>query len=287
MNTRELDKRSIALAFDRAAPTYEAHDVLQREVAARLLERLDYTTVQPSRVLDLGAGTGRCARALAGRYRKALITECDLAPAMLRMSRERAPRWFSRHRYVCADVEALPFADGAFELIVSSLSLQWCEALPAAFGEARRTLREGGLFLFSTLGPDTLKELRAASAAVDESPRVNRFIDMHVIGDALGAAGFADPVMEAEHITVEYDDAMTLLRDLKGLGATNAQSGRARGLLARRRLQALVAAYEPFRRDGKLPATYEVVYGHAWAAPQRPAKGPTEQVFPLSQLRRR
>ena len=287
MSTRELDKRSIAQAFDRAAPTYEAHDVLQREVAARLLERLDYTTVQPRRVLDLGAGTGRCARALAARYRKALITQCDLAPAMLRTSREQAPRWFSPHRYVCADAEQLPFADAAHDLIVSSLSLQWCEALPAAFGEARRTLREGGLFLFSTLGPDTLKELRAASAAVDESPRVNRFIDMHVIGDVLGAAGFADPVMEAEHITVEYDDAMTLLRDLKGLGATNAQTGRARGLLARRRLHALVAAYEPFRRNGKLPATYEVVYGHAWAAPQRPAKGPTEQVFPLAQLRRR
>ncbi|MEQ8660939.1 MAG: malonyl-ACP O-methyltransferase BioC [Gammaproteobacteria bacterium] len=286
-DVRELDKRSIAHAFDRAARSYDAHDVLQREVAARLLERLDFTTVAPRHVLDLGAGTGRCARALAARYRKAMITQCDLAPAMLRISRAQERRWFSRQRFVCADAERLPFAGGMFELIVSSLSLQWCEDLPAVFAGARHCLAEGGLFLFSTLGPDTLHELRTASAAVDGEARVNRFIDMHIIGDALGTAGFADPVMEAEHITVEYDDVMTLLRDLKGIGATNAQSARPRGMLARTRLAALVAAYEPFRRAGRLPATYEVVYGHAWAAAPRPAKGPTGQVFPLRELRRR
>ncbi|MEQ8496455.1 MAG: methyltransferase domain-containing protein, partial [Gammaproteobacteria bacterium] len=228
-----------------------------------------------------------CARALAARYRKATVVQCDLAAAMLRTSRTHERRWFSRQQFVCADAERLPFATDSFDLIVSSLSLQWCEDLPAVFEGARRCLTEGGLFLFSTLGPDTLQELRAANAAVDGAPRVNRFIDMHIIGDVLGVAGFADPVMEAEHITMEYDDVMTLLRDLKGIGATNAQATRERGMLARGRLAALIAAYERFRLDGVLPATYEVVYGHAWAvAPRRP-KGPTEQVFPLRELRRR
>ena len=213
--TPSLDKKRIAAHFGRAAETYDAHDVLQREVVARAVERLQYMVLDPLRILDLGAGTGRCARALAERYRKAQLVQCDLALAMLQASRRHVPRWFSRHRFVCADAERLPFADATFDLVFSSLALQWCEDLPATFSGVRRTLREGGLFLFTTLGPDTLHELRAAFAAVSGAPHVHRFIDMHDVGDLLGRAGFADPVMEAEHITVEYDDVLTLLRDFE------------------------------------------------------------------------
>ncbi|MEX2482328.1 MAG: malonyl-ACP O-methyltransferase BioC [Gammaproteobacteria bacterium] len=282
-----LDKQRVATHFGKAAESYDAHAVLQREVAQRALERLDYMNLEPRHVLDLGAGTGCCARALARRYRKARIVECDLAPAMLQVSRRQAPRWFSRHHHVCADAERLPFAAATFELVFSSLAVQWCEDLPATFRGVRRTLADGGLFLFTTLGPDTLQELRTAFASVSDAPRVNRFIDMHDIGDMLGAAGFADPVMEAEHIAVEYDDVVTLLHDLKGLGAANADAARPRGMLGPRQLRQVIAAYEQRRRSGKLPATYEVIYGHAWAVPRREPKMPSEHIVPLSSLRRR
>lgn len=282
-----LDKRRVATHFGKAAETYDAHAVLQREVAQRALERLDYMNLAPRLVLDLGAGTGACARSLATRYRKASIVECDLAPAMLQVSRRQTRRWFSRHHHVCADAERLPFAAAAFELVFSSLAVQWCEDLASTFSGVRRALTEGGLFLFTTLGPDTLQELRAAFASLSDAPRVNRFIDMHDIGDLLAAAGFADPVMEAEHITVEYDDVLTLLRDLKGLGAANADTTRARGMLGPRQLRQVIAAYEQRRRSGKLPATYEVIFGHAWAVPRREPKIPTEHIVPLAQLRRR
>ncbi|MCB1747218.1 MAG: malonyl-ACP O-methyltransferase BioC [Gammaproteobacteria bacterium] len=284
---RQLDKRRVAQHFAAAAAAYEDHDALQREVATRLEERLDYVTLDVERLLDLGSGTGRLGRLLARRYRHALIVESDLALPMLATARARAPRWFSRHRHVCADAEHLPFAANAFDLVLSSLALQWCEDLPAVFAGTRGALREGGLFLFATLGPDTLRELRAAFAATSSATHVNRFIDMHDIGDMLGHAGFADPVMETEYLTVEYADVLTLMRDLKGIGAGNAQLERTRGLFGRRQLRALTEAYEAYRRDGLLPATYEVVYGHAWAVTPRPAKPASEQYFPLERLRRR
>lgn len=282
-----LDKRRVAAHFGRAAAQYEAHDLLQREVAARALERLDFMNTAPRRVLDLGAGTGRCARALATRYRKAEIVLCDLAPAMLDAARRQAPRWFSRERYVCADAECLPFAPGSFDLVFSNLAVQWCEHLPATFAGIRAALAERGLFLFTTLGPDTLHELRDAFASLSAEPRVNRFFDMHDIGDWLAHAGFADPVMETERITVNYADVMTLLRDLKGIGANNADIGRPRGMLGPRQLARVTAAYETRRTGGKLPATYEVIYGHAWAMPPRARKIPLEHHVPVSTLRRR
>jgi malonyl-CoA O-methyltransferase len=284
---RELDKRRVAQHFAAAAAHYEDHDALQREVAARLVERLDYVNLAIERVLDLGSGTGRLGRLLARRYRRALLVESDLALPMLLSARTRAPRWFSRHRHVCADAEKLPFAPDSFDLVLSSLALQWCENLPEVFAGTRRALREGGLFLFTTLGPDTLRELREAFAATSAAGHVNHFVDMHDIGDLLGHAGFADPVMETEYLTVEYPDVLTLMRDLKGIGATNARSDRARGLFGRRQLRALTEAYERHRRNGELPATYEVVYGHAWAARPRPAKVADAQYFPLERLRKR
>lgn len=283
----ELDKRSVAETFGRAASRYDDHDFLQREVARRAFERLDYVTLTPARIVDLGSGTGRCARELAARYRRASVVQCDLALGMLQHAREQSRRLFSRHRYVCADAEALPFVTGSIDLVFSNLSLQWCGDLERAFGEIRRSLGAGGLLMFTTLGPDTLSELRQAWSQVSDSPRVNRFFDMHDIGDALVASGFAEPVMEAEHITVTYDEALSLMRDLKGLGASNAAPGRSRGLLGKRVLRSLIDAYEPYRTDGKLPATWEVIYGHAWAVGEPALQRGDVHTFPLSNLKRR
>ena len=262
-NPYVLSKAQLRASFERAAPVYDQIAVLQREVGARLLERLGLMRMVPQVVLDVGAGTGNSTQGLAGRYRKARLIALDLAVAMLRQVRRRSP-WWRGWQLVCGDVERLPLKDASCDLVFSNLTLQWCQDLDSAFAEMRRVLRPGGLLLFSTLGPDTLKELRASWAAADGRTHVNAFMDMHDVGDALLRARFAEPVMDMETLTLTYTDARGLMRDLKTLGAHNVTAGRAHGLTGKGRLQAMLAAYEGLRRDGVLPATYEVVYGHAW-----------------------
>jgi malonyl-CoA O-methyltransferase len=184
---------------------------------------------------------------------------------MLKMAAKKQSWFGKRADFVCAEASQLPFADACCDLIYASLVLQWCEDLDATLLEWRRLLKPHGLLLFSTLGPDTLKELRAAWSEVDEFNHVNRFLDMHDVGDALIRAGFVEPVLDVEHLTLTYGDAPSLMRDLKRIGAHNVTAGRRRGLMGSGRLAAFTTAYERFRRDGRLPATYEVVYGTAWA----------------------
>lgn len=264
------DKRQVRAAFDQAADRYDEVAVLQREVGNRLLERLELFRHQPLQILDAGSGTGYCSHGLAGHYPKARIVALDLAPAMLRHTRNRFSRWQRLrrgHAFTCGDAERLPFADQSFDMLFSNLTLQWCGDLTTTFSEFQRVLKPGGLLLYATLGPDTLKELRASWAAVDEGVHVNTFLDMHDIGDAMLKACLADPVMDREDIVMTYRDGMTLMRDLKELGAHNVNPGRKNGLTGRKTLNTLLQAYEQFRTaDGVLPATYEVLYGHAWRA---------------------
>lgn len=284
-----LDKGSTRRSFERAAEKYDAAAVLQREVERRMFERLDLIRSTPACVLDVGAGTGTASAVLARRYRGARVIALDIAHAMLRQARRRAP-WFGRMRCVCGDMERLPLADASVDMIFSNLALQWSNDPGTVFAEFRRVLRPGGVLLFSTFGPDTLKELRASWAAVDGHTHVSAFIDMHDLGDALLRARLADPVMDVERIVMTYPDAVKLMRDLKDIGAHNATAGRARGLTGRKRMQALIDAYETFRRDGVLPATYEIVYGHAWAPLQQaaPLSAPDGVArVPLAQLRRK
>jgi malonyl-CoA O-methyltransferase len=270
-----VDKRQAKLAFERAAATYDAAAVLQKEVGRRMTERLDLIRLQPARILDLGAGTGEFSRALMRRYRKSEVVALDLALNMLRHTRRRGG-WFRRPRCICGDAERLPFAEGSFQFIFSNLVLQWFQDLEPVFTEVRRVLAPGGLLMFSTFGPDTLMELRASWEVVDGNTHVNRFIDLHDVGDALVRTRWAEPVMDAERITVTYREARTLMQDLKQLGAHNITAGRPRGLTGKHRLQRVVQTYENYRRDGVLPASYEVIYGHAWAPPEKPAAGGVE-----------
>ncbi len=266
------DKRAMRTAFEHSAAHYDEVAVLQREVASRLLERLDLFKLQPHAILEVGCGTGYCTGALATHYPKARIVAMDIAHAMVRHTRERFSffqRKWRGHGFACADAEKLPFADQSFEMIFSNLTVQWCGDHEGVFNEFRRVLKPGGVLLFSTLGPDTLKELRAAWATVDGHVHVNQFTDMHDIGDAMVRARLADPVMDMEMITMTYRDGMTLMRDLKVLGAHNVNAGRNPGLTGRARINAVLDAYEQFRNsDGLLPASYEVLYGHAWRAEQ-------------------
>lgn len=273
-----LEKRCVRASFERVAQRYDEHAVLQHEVARRMLERLELVRLQPRRIADIGAGTGRATVALGRRYGKAQVVAVDLAAAMLRHARRQAPlrtKWPRRFHYVCADAEQLPIADDCVDLLFSNLTLQWCNDLDRAFREFRRVAAPDGLLMFSTFGPDTLKELRDSWGRVDGHTHVNLFMDMHDIGDALVRNGFADPVVDAEHFTLTYRDVFQLMRDLKNLGAHNVTAGRPRGLTGKRHMEGLERAYQRHAQDGRLPATYEVIYGHAWV-PLGPPPSRTE-----------
>ena len=261
------DKRLVRAAFEKAASRYDEAAVLQREIGTRLLERLELMKITPQRVLEVGSGTGFCSTQLAARYPQARLIALDIAHGMLQHTRRRFGWWQRLRRrpgFVCADAEALPLADASVDLVFSNVTIQWCSNSDTTFAEFRRVLKPGGLLLFSTFGPDTLKELRAAWRAVDAAMHVNAFVDMHDLGDGLLRNGFADPVMDREDIVLTYQDARTLMSDLKTIGAHNVNRGRHSGLTGKNKLNAMLAAYEQFRRDGRLPASYEIVYGHAW-----------------------
>lgn len=269
MNEFEIDKKQVRRAFSRAAQDYDAAAVLQREVCTRMLEKLDCIKQQPSRILDVGSGTGWGTRQLGERYPKADVTALDIAIGMLQHARGTSSWWKKlfagkRESFVCADVEALPVASASVEMVWSNLALQWCNDLPATFVELQRVLKPEGLLMFSSFGVDTLNELRIAFRDVDGYSHLNRFADMHDIGDMLVAAGFADPVMEMERITLTYDDVRAVMQDLKSIGAHNATAGRAPGMMGKAAWQRITENYEKLRRDGKLPATFEIIYGHAW-----------------------
>lgn len=266
----QLDKRLIRESFDRAAAGYDEVAILQQEVGQRLLERLELIKLEPSRIIDVGAGTGQLSSELARRYKGSEVIAVDLAPKMLNQARQRlgmTARWFGKQRFLCGDADHLPLADNSVEMIFSNFAIQWCSDLDQTFVEFQRVLKPGGLLLFTTFGPDTLKELRQAWRAVDDAVHVNSFIDMHDIGDAMLRAGFSDPVMDTERLTLTYKDGMAVMRDLKAMGAHNISAGRNHSLTGKAKLKQMLAAYEGFRNDeGLLPASYEVVYGHAWGA---------------------
>jgi len=304
----EIDPRLARRRFDRAAATYLRAARLEAEVGARMLERLDFVRVAPTRILDAGSGPAPQAAALARRYPGAKIVALDFSLAMLAHAR-RALGWGARLRgarvlaacgalerlplaagavqlawsnmalhwavdapaalaelarvlAACGALERLPLAAGAVQLAWSNMALHWAVDAPAALAELARVLAPEGLLMFSTLGPDTLKELRTAAGAA----RVHRFADLHDVGDALVGAGFAAPVMDMEMLTLSYAGAGGLFADLRATGQTLARRDRARGLAGRGARAALDAA--------GASASIEVIYGHAWkGAPRKSADG--------------
>jgi len=262
----EIDPRLARRRFDRAAATYLRAARLEAEVGARMLERLDFVRVAPARILDAGSGPAPQAAALARRYPGAQIVALDFSLAMLAHAR-RALGWGARLRgarvlAACGALERLPLAAGAVQLAWSNMALHWAVDAPAALAELARVLAPEGLLMFSTLGPDTLKELRTAAGAA----RVHRFADLHDVGDALVGAGFAAPVMDMEMLTLSYAGAGGLFADLRATGQTLARRDRARGLAGRGARAALDAA--------GASASIEVIYGHAWkGAPRKSADG--------------
>jgi malonyl-CoA O-methyltransferase len=261
-----IDRRAVMRAFNRAAPDYESAARLERQVRTDLLDRLQFFPLKPAQVLDLGAASCESTRQLHQRFPRAQVLAIDIAEAMLRAAPKARWPWqragFSR---VCADAAVLPLRAQSVDLIFSNLMLQWCDRPQRVFEEFVRVLKPGGLLLFSTFGPDTLGELRAAWAAADAGSHVSLFADMHELGNGLMHAGLAEPVLDVEHHRLHYADARALMRRLKLLGAHNAAHDRARGLTGRHHLDRMLSAYEGMRDEKGLPATFEVISGAAFA----------------------
>jgi malonyl-CoA O-methyltransferase len=254
------------------ASSYGEADFFAREVDRRMQERLDFVTLEPKRILDLGCSLGGSFPGLTVRYPGAEVIGLDVAPAMLRT--DRAPRaawqrWLGIGKStdplrLAADAANLPLKSRSTAIVWSNLLLHWLDDPIPALAEAHRVLEVGGLLMFSTLGPDTLKELRTAFA--DGYAHTQRFADMHDLGDMLVGCGFADPVMDMEVITLTYDDLDAMFAELRAAGSSCAMKARRHGMTGRKSWESGKAAYEAMRKDGRLPATFEVIYGHAWKA---------------------
>jgi malonyl-CoA O-methyltransferase len=277
----ELDQKLLRKTCDRIAASYDQQDFFCAEVRSRLLERLNLVDMQPERIVDLGAGTGMMAVALAKHFPGAELIQIDWSEAMLGAGNSPGQR-------LCADAHYLPLADGCADIVVSNMMLPGCAEPEQIFHETRRILKHPGLFLFSTLGPDSLRELRRAWSAVDDTPHVHAFADMHNVGDALVHAGYREPVMDVENLTITYSKPEKLFADLRAAGATNMLASRRRGLTSPRLWRLMLAELENRRnRDGRLPISLEVITGQAWTGESergvRMYEG--EARFPLSQLK--
>ena len=275
-----FDRVAVRRLFARAGDGDPAIESVMRDVHDSLLERLEGIRIAPRHILDLGAGTGALTRRLARRFRSAEVLSVDPVPVLVHRARARAPRWFSRHRHIVGDAERLPLATRCLDLIVSSVAMPWFDPVDDALAECLRTLRPGGLLLLSTLGSGTLKELAESWSGGDGPPRTHPFADMHILGDALVHAGFADVVMDVQRIRLEVPGFWPLCRILGRSGGSGALAARRRGLTAAETFRAAEARYHTRRgADGALPVSVEFVFGHAWA-PERDRPG-VSAVLPL------
>jgi malonyl-CoA O-methyltransferase len=279
MDAKLLNPRAVRRTFDRLASLYDGHAALEQEVASRLLDRLEFHRLTPRRIVDLGCGTGQASAGLKKRFTKAQVIGLDSSRAMLVQLRRRSGV-LRRLKAVCADMSALPLADQSSELLFSNLAMQWCPDPISLFAEFRRVLTPGGMLLFSSFGPATLRELSAAWAQSDGTAQTMEFVDILQVGDALMAAGFQEPVIDAERITVSYPDIDSLVRELEATGTSGFLQGRNSLVEA---IDSLEKAYEPFRVEGKYPVTYEIIYGTAFGPTEgQPRKTPQGDVVTFS-----
>lgn len=276
----------ISKAFNQRATEYELAAKVQQEIGERLLERLHYLKMSPQRILDLGCGPGFFSRELALMYPKAQIVGVDLAELMLIQARKKHS-WRRKWSLVAADMNNMPFATGAFDLVFANQVIHWGDSLPQVFRELNRVMKANACLMFTTLGPDTFKELKMAWSAVNEFAHVNEFPDMHDVGDCLMSEHFLEPVMDMELLAVHYETLPKLLKSLKAQGVKNINSARNQGLTGKTSWKLFEQNYSSMQTDtGKYPLTYEVVYGHAWKGEQRKTEQGVETMIPISQIAR-
>lgn len=274
----------ISKAFNHHAAEYELAAKVQHEIGSRLLERLHYLKIAPQRILDLGCGTGVFSRELAQMYPKAQIVGVDLAHAML-LQAQKKHSWRRKWPLVSADMKQLPFATGAFDLVFANQVIHWGEPLEFVFRELNRVMKPNACLMFTTLGPDTFKELKHAWSGANAYAHVNEFPDMHDVGDCLMAEYFLEPVMDMELLAVHYESLPKLVRSLKAQGVKNVNSGRNQGLTGRDSWKKFEQNYSSLQTEsGRYPLTYEVVYGHAWKGEKRKTERGIETLIPISQI---
>lgn len=276
------EKRAARRAFDRARG-FESACFIHDETRARLLARLDVVRLTPRVAVDLGCATGRAAQALAARYPSARVIALDSSLAMLRATAAAVGAVST----LGGNAEALPLRGGSVDLAFANLVLPWCRP-DRVFAEAARVLADGGALMFATLGPDSLQEVRAAFAAVDDRIHVHAAFDMHDLGDLAMAAGLAEPVLDVDRLEVTYADVTALVRDLRAIGGTNAARARRRTLTGRRRWAGFVERL-PRNAEGRVAVTVELILGQAWGRgpAARPEPGASEIRIPIEQIRKR
>jgi malonyl-CoA O-methyltransferase len=278
-----LETAEIRRSFDRVSKNYDRVTVIEPQVRDEIINRLELVDFQPKVILDAGCATGMLSRQLLKRFRRSRVLALDLSIGMLRNACKKKP-FFRKLDAICADASCLPLPDASVDLICSNLMLHWCNDPDQVLREFRRILTPRGLLTFSTLGPDTLTELRQAWRSVDGDIHVNRFADMHDIGDALIRAGLTEPVMDVDYYRLTYGQLIDLMKELKSVGAHNMNRGRPRGLTSRSRLAAVEDAYLTIGEDNRLPVTCEVVFGQAWAPRAQQATEQKEVLIPVTQI---
>lgn len=277
-----MHEQFVKKSFTQAALTYCEASFIQQEIGSALFKRLQYYTLEPKRILDLGAGISSFSRDLKKRYPKAEVIACDFSHSMLK---ENKPKRFLGHKRLCANAKALPLTDDSIDLIFANQMVEWCVDLNGLFKELNRVLRVDGLLLFSSLGPDTFSEFRTAWQSIDNTVHVHSFVDFHDLGDELVRTGFSMPVLDCEEIGLQYSSFEALIKELRAQGVKNISAERFRGLTTPRTWQKMVNAYESFKTsDGKVPLSYEVIYGQAFKGKKREA--PSEHTFSLDKLKK-
>jgi malonyl-CoA O-methyltransferase len=261
-------KSIISNNFGQSANTYDQSAVLQQTVALSLIERLKLLNITPQNILDLGSGTGYLSQQLKFLYPTATIIQLDIATKMISFTKKN--KSFENTHFVCGDAEKLPFPESCFDLIISNFVFHWFLEPQNVLVQIHRALKSSGIWLFSTLGPDTLKELKMAFATIDSASHTNHFLDMHDIGDLLAATHFQNPVIDMEMLTLTYSSLEKLHQDLKLTGSYTVLRDRPLGLKTQRFREKLFSAYEVYRDHQQLlPASFEIIYGQAFGSKQK------------------
>ncbi len=268
-----LNLRHIRRRFDRAAASFDSADFVHAVTREGLFRRLEPLLLDANSILDLGSATSSTERQLRKRFGRAHIVSLDISHNMLRQGM-RKRSWLARaslshSSFIQADASHLPFEDQCIDFVFSNLLLPCIDKPDMLFEEVGRVLRKDGVFAFSTLGPDSFLEISRAWSGVDEHAHVNRFLDMHDIGDAAVRSGLRDPVLDVDRLTVRYESSSKLFSDLTRVGARNALQQRNRSLVGKHHFRQMVAALHGNDDDPKITLDLELVYGHCWGGGPR------------------